>query len=69
MEHRKDDLDRLTPSWVEPVAPAGYAGPGVINPYSNVNPLNPMAAEMQSRAAGQARSAPPAPGPFDHFED
>lgn len=35
------------PSWILPLAPAGYGGPGVINPYSNVNPLNPMAAQMQ----------------------
>lgn len=69
MEHRKSDLDLVTPSWIEPTAPAGYGGPGVINPYSNVNPLNPMAAEMQARTAGQARASAPDPGPFSHFED
>ena len=42
--------DSASPSWILPLAPAGYGGPGVINPYSNVNPLNPMAAEMQAQA-------------------
>lgn len=49
----------LTPSWILPLAPAGYGGPGVINPYSNVNPLNPMAAEMQARAAHQPHTQSP----------
>jgi len=79
VEHRRTDPDHLLePSWILPQAPPGYGGPGTINPYSNVNPLNPMAAEMQARAAGQAmQAAPPptgtssarAPGPFSHYED
>ena len=45
-----DAPQQLGPSWILPLAPAGYGGPGVISPYSNVNPLNPMAAQMQEKA-------------------
>jgi hypothetical protein len=32
-------------SWILPLAPVGYGGSGVINPYSNVNPLNLMSGD------------------------
>jgi hypothetical protein len=47
------------PTWVLPLAPAGYGGQGVINPYSNVNPLNPMASEMQNQASGASSTQTP----------
>jgi len=47
----KDPL--ASPTWLLPEAPAGYGGPGFIRPDSNVNPLNPMAAELQSGFSGE----------------
>ncbi len=85
VEHRRTDPDHLLePSWILPEAPAGYGGPGVIHPYSNLNPMNPMASEMQARAEGSLRAAAPtapstaaAPGaraeqpsgPLTHYAD
>lgn len=53
-----EELDNA-PSWILPLAPAGYGGPGVINPYSNVNPYNPMAAQMEAGAAGKKEATSP----------
>lgn len=60
-----DLKDPLAPDWVLPLAPAGYGGPGVINPYSNVDPLNPMAAELEGKALEKSSGDPTPMSPVE----
>jgi hypothetical protein len=57
------NVNAIAPQWALPLAPAGYGGQGVIHPYSNVDPMNPMATQFEQLEQPPPPNQPPPPPP------